>query len=142
MTFNPAGVPISCPSCGNANMVPANASGMFQCAICTNGFDVGAAIQSAMASRSVMAPALAMGAPGPGYVQGQPKSRLAVVLLALFLGVFGVHNLYMGKIAAGVIQLVLTLTGIGLLITLPWAFIEFLVYAISGGTDKQGVPLQ
>ena len=65
-----------------------------------------------------------------------------MALLALFLGVFGVHNLYMGKIAKGVIQLVLTFTPRGLLITFPWAFIEFLVYAIRGGTDKQGVPLQ
>lgn len=38
-----------------------------------------------------------------------PKTRLAYILLGLFLGGFGVHNFYIGRIGVGVGQLLLTL---------------------------------
>ncbi len=46
--------------------------------------------------------------PPAGYVQ---KSRLAAAVLALLLGVFGVHNFYLGFNTRGVIQLVVALAG-------------------------------
>ena len=39
----------------------------------------------------------------------QPKSRLIYILLALFLGGFGVHNFYAGYTGKGVAQLLLTI---------------------------------
>src|ERR1700709_2153686 len=47
-----------------------------------------------------------------GYGYGsyvQPKSRVAFVLLAVFLGSFGAHNFYAGYTRKAVIQLSITL---------------------------------
>lgn len=61
-----------------------------------------------------------------------PKSKIAAALLALFLGMFGVHKFYLGKTSAGIIML---LCGtIGWLLVLPGLFvwlaslIEFVIY--------------
>jgi TM2 domain-containing membrane protein YozV len=56
----------------------------------------------------------------------QPKTRVAFVLLGIFLGVFGVHNFYAGYIKKGTIQLCLTLLTCfyGAAISLVWAIIE------------------
>ncbi len=40
-----------------------------------------------------------------------PKSRLATVLLAWFLGTFGLHRFYIGKIGTGVAILILGILG-------------------------------
>ena len=58
----------------------------------------------------------------------QPKSRLIYILLALFLGGFGVHNFYAGYTGKGVAQLLLTIPfGIlifPLLIVLIWVIVD------------------
>jgi TM2 domain-containing membrane protein YozV len=78
-----------------------------------------------------------------------PKSRLAVTLLAWFLGTFGVHRFYLGKIKTAIAMLVLGILylstvwvyGIGLIFLAAvgiWAFIDF-IYAVSGNMrDKEG----
>ncbi len=40
-------------------------------------------------------------------VQTPPKSRVAYILLAFFLGGFGIHNFYAGYVGKGVAQLLL-----------------------------------
>jgi len=44
-----------------------------------------------------------------------PKSRLAALLLGIFLGELGIHNLYLGKIAKGIIQMAMYIVGFGLI---------------------------
>lgn len=39
------------------------------------------------------------------------KSRLAALLLGIFIGNLGIHNFYLGRIARGVVQCVLTVLG-------------------------------
>ena len=58
--------------------------------------------------------------------QGQvgEKSRVAAILLAFFLGGFGVHKFYLGRIGAGVIYLLFFWTFIPSII----AFIEMIIY--------------
>lgn len=52
------------------------------------------------------------------------KNRGTYILLAIFLGVFGMHNIYAGRTWVGVIQFLLTTTGIGTSLSLAWAIVE------------------
>ena len=52
------------------------------------------------------------------------KVKIIAVLLALFLGQFGVHRFYLGSIGTGVVMLILTFTVVGIIISLPWAVID------------------
>jgi TM2 domain-containing membrane protein YozV len=77
-----------------------------------------------------------------------PKSRLAVTLLAWFLGIFGAHRFYLGKTGTAVVMLILGIIGcatswiivgyfflgaVGI-----WALIDF-IYAVAGKMkDKEG----
>ncbi len=57
-------------------------------------------------------------------------------LLSFFAGVLGIDKFYVGATGLGILQLILTLTLIGLIISVPWALISSLVLAIailSGG---------
>lgn len=65
-----------------------------------------------------------------------PKSRLAVTLLAWFLGVFGIHRFYVGKIGTGILML-LTLGGLGI-----WAFIDFIIAVIGDFKDSNNLPIK
>ena len=60
------------------------------------------------------------------------KRILPAFLLCFFLGVFGVHRFYVGKIGTGILQLV-TLGGLGI-----WALIDFIMIIIGSFTDKEG----
>ncbi len=55
-----------------------------------------------------------------------PKSRLAYILLAVFLGALGIHNFYAGYTGKGIAQLLLTLLSAGLLgfIVFIWVIVE------------------
>jgi TM2 domain-containing membrane protein YozV len=66
--------------------------------------------------------------------KGRPastKSRLAAALIAWFVGVFGIHRFYVGKIGTGVLMLV-TLGGLGI-----WALIDFVMILVGSFRDKQ-----
>ncbi len=57
---------------------------------------------------------------------------LIVLLLCFFLGCFGFHRFYVGKIGTGVAQL-LTCGGCGI-----WAFIDFIMILCGKFTDANG----
>ncbi len=89
----------------------------------------------------------------PGYAQpaygqpvvGAPKQWIVAVLLAFFLGPLGIHNFYLGYTTKGIIQLVISLTVVGLIVTGIWAFIDFIMLIMRSGSyacDAQGQPLQ
>lgn len=56
------------------------------------------------------------------------KQRSTAALLALFLGVFGAHQFYLGNNVSGIIRIVMTITMYGVVISLPLAIIEFVLY--------------
>ena len=90
-------------------------------------------------------PAYGQPAFGQGAYATPPKQWIVALLLAFFVGIFGIHNFYLGYTTKGIIQLVLTLTFIGLIVSGIWAFIDFIMLLMRSGdyaTYAQGQPLQ
>src|SRR5580704_16526754 len=76
------------------------------------------------------------GAPtGSRPLDASPKSRLAALLLCWFLGIFGAHRFYVGKIGTGIFQIV-TLGGLGI-----WTLVDFILIIVGAFKDKQGRPV-
>ena len=63
------------------------------------------------------------------------KRILPALLLCFFLGIFGVHRFYVGKIGTGVLQ-IFTLGGLGI-----WALVDFVMIIVGAFTDKNGVKI-
>ncbi len=57
---------------------------------------------------------------------------LVAILLCFFLGVFGAHRFYVGKIGTGILM-VLTLGGLGI-----WMFIDLIVLIVGKFKNKDG----
>lgn len=70
-----------------------------------------------------------------GYLH---KSRIIYIVLALLLGVCGIHNFYAGYAGRGIIQLLLSCTGFGLVIVIPWVLLEILLVR----SDSRGMLFQ
>ena len=88
---------------------------------------------------AVACPACGCALTGPA--SGEPKSKLAAVLLAFFLGGIGIHDFYLGYTKYGIIKIVLTCcTGVGGGI---WALIDF-IRLLTGDlhADANGVELK
>ncbi|MEE9160955.1 MAG: TM2 domain-containing protein [Gammaproteobacteria bacterium] len=60
------------------------------------------------------------------------KKILPAFLLCFFLGIFGAHRFYVGKIGTGIAQ-ILTLGGLGI-----WALYDFIMIIIGKFTDAEG----
>ena len=63
------------------------------------------------------------------------KSRLVALLLAWFLGVFGAHRFYVGKIGTAV-AMIFTFGGLGI-----WALVDIIMIAAGSFTDIDGRPI-
>jgi TM2 domain-containing membrane protein YozV len=61
-----------------------------------------------------------------------PKSRLVTLLLCFFLGGFGAHRFYVGKMGTGVLML-LTLGGFGI-----WYLVDLIMIIVGSFRDQQG----
>jgi len=69
------------------------------------------------------------------YGNVSPKSRLAVTLLAWFLGQLGIHRFYLEKYGTAILML-FTLGGLGI-----WALIDFVIAVCGAMKDKDGKPI-
>ncbi|MFD1887071.1 TM2 domain-containing protein [Paenibacillus wenxiniae] len=57
------------------------------------------------------------------------KNMVVAYVLWYFLGIFGAHRFYMGKIGTAVTQLILSLTFFGMAVTMVWWIVDaFLVH--------------
>ena len=56
--------------------------------------------------------------------EANKKTALVAYLLWFFLGLFGAHNFYLGRTGVAVTQLILSITLIGMLITVFWVLID------------------
>ena len=66
------------------------------------------------------------------------KSRVAYIVLAIFLGCLGVHNFYAGYNGKGIIQLLISLFSGGFLALGVWVWV--IVEIITTDKDANGVP--
>lgn len=66
------------------------------------------------------------------------QPRLVVFLLATFVGIFGIHNFYVGHTGRGVAQLLLTITFLFFWVTSIWVFIEWIMILTGNFKDKEG----
>ena len=60
------------------------------------------------------------------------KKFLPAILLAIFLGAFGAHRFYVGKVGTAILQLV-TCGGVGI-----WTIVDIIMIATGSFTDKEG----
>ena len=78
---------------------------------------------------------------GGGY-DANAKNKIIAIILAVFLGTFGVHNFYLGYISKGIAQLLLSTIGaciiIGPIITWVWVIVEVIMIATGSLKDAQG----
>ncbi|NIZ03716.1 TM2 domain-containing protein [Thalassospira lucentensis] len=75
----------------------------------------------------------------PNELTSEPVSEKGFVpalLLCFFLGSFGFHRFYVGKVGTGILMLI-TLGAFGI-----WTLIDFIMIAIGSFRDKQGLPLK
>ncbi|MEE8581574.1 MAG: TM2 domain-containing protein [Myxococcota bacterium] len=64
------------------------------------------------------------------------KGFVPTVLLCFFLGTFGIHRFYVGKVGTGVLQL-LTFGGLGI-----WTMIDFIMIVVGAFKDGDGRPIK
>ena len=65
--------------------------------------------------------------------QISPRSRLGALLFCLFLGVFGAHRFYVGKVWTGILT-ILTVGGFcGI-----WPMVDLILIAIGSFRDQEG----
>ena len=67
--------------------------------------------------------------------EANKKTALLAYVLWFFLGWFGAHNFYLGRIGVAVAQLILTITIIGMLIVWVWWLVD--AFLIPGWVRRQ-----
>jgi TM2 domain-containing membrane protein YozV len=67
--------------------------------------------------------------------EANKKTAVVAYVLWFFLGLFGAHNFYLKRTGVAVTQLILTLTIVGMLITIVWALVD--AFLIPGWVRNQ-----
>lgn len=105
------------------------------------------------AQQAYQAPYAAQPGYGAQYSYGAPaqvggKSKIVAGILGILLGVFGVHNFYLGRTGRAVAQLLITILSLGIFsfVSALWGLVEgILILVSSPGTpwhqDAQGYEL-
>lgn len=62
------------------------------------------------------------------------KSHAVAIFLAVFVGTLGIDRFYLGHTGLGITKLVLTLSFVGLIVTVVWALVDLIL--IVTGKDK------
>ncbi|WP_375645460.1 TM2 domain-containing protein [Bartonella sp. AA56HLJMS] len=66
------------------------------------------------------------------------QSRLALAILSFFFGAFGIHRFMANKLGTALAMFLITIMSLGLggLITVPWALIDF-IFILTGNFGKK-----
>lgn len=79
------------------------------------------------------------------YIERKPKSKAIAGLLGIFLGIFGVHNFYLGYTTKGITQFLISILSCLTLspISIIWGIVEGILI-LSGNIDKdaEDLPLE
>ena len=67
--------------------------------------------------------------------EANKKTALVAYILWFFLGLFGGHNFYLKRTGVAVAQLILSITVIGMVITIFWVFVD--AFLIPGWVRRQ-----
>ena len=76
-----------------------------------------------------MAPAPAP-APSVPAIEYNDRNKYIAALIAFVIGPLGIHRFYLGRTGSGIAMLILSCTIIGLIVSVPWAFIDMIRYLI------------
>jgi TM2 domain-containing membrane protein YozV len=74
--------------------------------------------------------------PPPAVVSAPPvpdagdRNKYVAALIAFLIGPLGIHRFYLGRTGSGIAMILLSCTIVGLLLTVPWAFIDMIRYLI------------
>ena len=75
--------------------------------------------------------------PLPGTTRSG-RTKIAAALLALFLGVAGAHKFYLGNAKMGIIYILISLTAVGLIVTLILSIYDFIILLTMSDADFTG----
>lgn len=71
-----------------------------------------------------------MVAPGRPEPDSGDRNRYIAALVAFLIGPLGIHRFYLGRTGSGIAMILLSCTLVGLLVTIPWAFIDMIRYLV------------
>lgn len=58
------------------------------------------------------------------------RNKYIAALIAFLIGPLGIHRFYLGRTGSGIAMVILSCTIVGLLVTVPWAFIDMIRYLV------------
>ena len=67
--------------------------------------------------------------------EANKKTVVAAYLLWFFVGLFGAHNFYLKRTGVAIAQLILSLTVVGLLVTIVWVLVD--AFLIPGWVTRE-----
>ncbi|MGF7156684.1 NINE protein [Bartonella heixiaziensis] len=70
--------------------------------------------------------------------QQSEQSQVVVAIVCWFFGVLGIHRFMVGKIGTGALMLILSLSVIGLAVSLIWRTVDLIFILTGKFTDKNG----
>lgn len=68
-------------------------------------------------------------------VPANDRNKYIAALIAFLLGPLGIHRFYLGRTGSAITMLVLSCTIVGLIVSMPWAFIDMIRYLIMSDQD-------
>lgn len=66
----------------------------------------------------------------PEVIPANDRNKYVAAALAFLIGTLGIHRFYLGRTGSGIVMLVLSITVVGLALTVPWSFIDMIRYLV------------